>query len=70
MRNTSPSLITRDVVKGAQASRFPPVLASKIPAQPTVPQLPPEAAANSIAAALLKVVAVPEPEIVQVTTRA
>jgi len=66
----SPSLIDFDVVNGAQASKVPLVDASKIPAQPIVPQLPPEAAANSIAAALVKVVAVPLPEMVPVTTRA
>ena len=70
MRKTSPSLMVRAVVKGAQASKLPDVLASKMPAQPTDPQFPPEAAANSMAAALVNVVAVPEPEIVPVTTRA
>ena len=70
MRKTSPSLMVRAVVSGAQAKRLPEVLASKMPAQPTDPQLPPEAAANSMAAALVNVVAVPEPEIVPVTTRA
>ena len=70
MRSTSPELIVRAVVSGDQAKRFPPVDASKMPAQPTDPQLPPEAAANSMAAALVNVVAVPEPEIVPVTTRA
>ena len=70
MRKTSPSLMVRAVVSGAQAKRFPVVLASKMPAQPTDPQFPPEAAANSMAAALVNVVAVPEPEIVPVTTRA
>jgi len=62
--------MVRAVVKGAQANRLPDVLASKMPAQPTDPQFPPEAAANSMAAALVNVVAVPEPEIVPVTTRA
>ena len=66
----SPSLIDFDVVSGAQASKVPPVEAVKIPAQPIVPQLPPEAAANSIAAALVNVVAVPLPEIVPADTRA
>jgi hypothetical protein len=70
MRKTSPSLMVRAVVNGAQAKRLPDVLASKMPAQPIDPQLPPEAAANSMAAALVNVVAVPEPEIVPVTTRA
>jgi hypothetical protein len=70
MRSTSPELIVRAVVKGAQAKRLPDVLASKMPAQPTDPQFPPEAAANSMAAALVNVVAVPDPEIVPVTTRA
>ena len=70
MRKTSPSLMVRAVVNGAQANRLPEVLASKMPAQPTDPQFPPEAAANSMAAALVNVVAVPEPEIVPVTTRA
>jgi len=70
MRKTSPSLMVRAVVSGAQAKRLPDVLASKMPAQPTDPQFPPLAAANSMAAALVNVVAVPEPEIVPVTTRA
>lgn len=70
MRKTSPELIVRAVDSGAQAKRFPPVEASKMPAQPIDPQFPPEAAANSMAAALVNVVAVPEPEIVPVTTRA
>ena len=64
----SPSLIAFAVVNGAQASKVPPVEAVKIPAQPIVPQFPPEAAANSIAAALVNVVAVPLPEMVPVTT--
>jgi hypothetical protein len=70
MRKTSPELIVRAVVSGAQAKRLPVVLASKIPAQPIDPQLPPDAAANSMAAALVNVVAVPDPEIVPVATRA
>lgn len=70
MRKTSPELIVRAVDSGAQANRLPVVLASKMPAQPIDPQFPPEAAANSMAAALVNVVAVPEPEIVPVTTRA
>jgi len=70
MRKTSPSLMVRAVVNGAQAKRFPEVDASKMPAQPIDPQFPPEAAANSMAAALVNVVAVPDPEIVPVTTRA
>jgi hypothetical protein len=70
MRKTSPELMVRAVVNGAQAKRLPDVLASKMPAQPTDPQFPPLAAANSMAAALVNVVAVPEPEIVPVTTRA
>ena len=70
MRSTSPELMVRAVDSGAQAKRLPVVLASKMPAQPIDPQFPPEAAANSMAAALVNVVAVPEPEIVPVTTRA
>ena len=64
-------MIVRDVVKAAQASILPPVDASKIAAQPIVPQLPPEAAANSIAAAFVAVVGeVPETLIVPVEARA
>ncbi len=59
IRNTSPSLIVLAVVKGAQASILPAVEASKIAAHPTDPQFPPDAAANSIAAAFVNVVAVP-----------
>ena len=70
MRNTSPSLIVRDVVNGAHASMLPPVDASKMAAQPIAPQLPPLAAANSIAAELVAVVAVPDTVIVPVTLRA
>ena len=62
--------MVRAVVNGDQAKRLPPLDASKMPAQPIDPQLPPEAAANSMAAALVNVVAVPEPEIVPVATRA
>ena len=62
--------MVRAVDSGAQANRLPEVDASKMPAQPIDPQFPPEAAANSMAAALVNVVAVPEPEIVPVTTRA
>ena len=70
MRKTSPSLMVRAVVNGDQAKRLPLLEASKMPAQPIDPQLPPLAAANSMAAALVNVVAVPEPEIVPVATRA
>ncbi len=47
MRSTSPSLMVRAVVNAAQANRLPDVDASKMPAQPIDPQLPPLAAANS-----------------------
>ena len=67
---TSPSLMVLAVVSGAHASKVPTVLASNIPAHPTDPQFPPDAAANSMAAALVNVVAVPDPEIVPVTTLA
>ena len=67
---TSPSLIVLAVDNGAHASKLPAVLASNIPAHPTDPQLPPDAAANSMAAAFVNVVAVPDPEIVPVTTLA
>jgi len=40
MRSTSPSLMVRAVVSGAQANRLPLVDASKMPAQPIDPQLP------------------------------
>ena len=62
--------MVRAVDSGDQAKRFPALDASKMPAQPMLPQFPPEAAANSMAAALVNVVAVPEPEIVPVATRA
>ena len=39
MRKTSPSLMVRAVVSGAQANRLPEVDASKMPAQPIDPQL-------------------------------
>ena len=70
MRKTSPSLVVRAVDSGAQAKRLPELDASNTPAQPIDPQLPPLAAANSMAAALVNVVAVPEPEIVPVATLA
>ena len=55
----------------AQAIMLPPVDASKIAAQPIDPQLPPEAASNSMAAALVAVVGdVPEMVIVPVALRA
>jgi hypothetical protein len=63
-------LIVLAVDNGAHASRFPAVLASNIPAHPIDPQLPPDAAANSMAAALVNVVAVPDPDMVPVTTLA
>jgi hypothetical protein len=63
--------MVRAVVSAAQAIRLPPVLASKMPAQPIDPQLPPLAAANSMAAAFVALVGlVPEIVIVQVATRA
>ena len=62
--------MVRDVVNAAQASILPDVEASKIAAWVIVPQLPPEAAANSIAAALVAVVSVPDTLIVPVATRA
>jgi len=70
MRNTSPSLIVRDVVSGAQANMLPPVDASKIAACVMVPQLPPDAAANSMAASFVAVVAVPDTVMVPVALRA
>ena len=71
MRRTSPSLIVRDVVNCAQPSMLPELLASKIAMCVMVPQLPPEAAANSIAAALVQLVGeVPETLMVPVATRA
>ena len=71
MRSTSPSLMVRAVDSAAQASMLPLVSASKIAAQPMDPQLPPLAAANSIAAALVAVVGdVPDTLMVPVTTRA
>ena len=71
MRSTSPELIVRAVVSGAQANRLPVVDASKMPAHPTDPQFPPLAAANSMAAAFVAFVGlVPETVIVPVTFRA
>ena len=61
--------MVRAVVSGDQANKLPELDASKMPAQPIDPQLPPEAASNSMAAALVNVVAVPEPEIVPVALR-
>ena len=63
--------MVRAVVSAAQANRLPDVDASKMPAQPIDPQLPPLAAANSMAAALVAFVGlVPEMVIVPVATRA
>ena len=70
MRNTSPSLIVRDVVSGAHASILPLLDASKIAAQPIVPQLPPDAASNSMAVLLVAAVAVPDTVMVPVALRA
>ena len=70
MRNTSPSLMVRLVVSGAQASILPALDASNTAACVIVPQLPPLAAANSIAALLVAVVAVPVTLMVPVATRA
>ena len=62
--------MVRAVDNAAQAIMLPPVLASKMAAQPIDPQLPPEAAGNSIAAALVAFVGlVPEIVIVPVAVR-
>lgn len=63
--------MTLDVVNAAHASILPPVDASKIAAQPIVPQFPPDAAGNSMAAAFVAFVGdVPETVIVPVAVRA
>ena len=66
----SPSLMVRLVVNAAQPSMLPAVDASKIATCVIVPQLPPEAAGNSIAALLVQLVGlVPETLIVPVAVR-
>jgi hypothetical protein len=70
-RKMSPSLIVRLVVSAAQPSILPLVIASKMATCVTVPQLPPAAAANSMAALLVQLVGlVPDTVIVPVTLRA
>jgi len=62
--------MVRDVVSGAHASMLPPLDASNTAAQPMAPQFPPDAAANSMAALLVAVVAVPDTVMVPVALRA
>ena len=67
----SPSLMTRLVVNSAHPSIVPDVMAVRMAMCVIVPQLPPEAAANSMAASLVQFVGqVPETDSVPVTTRA
>ena len=67
----SPSLMVRLVVNAAHPSIVPDVLAVMMAMCVIVPQLPPEAAANSMAASLVQLVGeVPETDNVPVATRA